>query len=350
MRSRALATVAACAVLLWACAPDEPRLLRQRWLAMATWVDVEVQAGPVDAAGVLSALEAWLHVFERDYYAWAADGELARLNAALARGESARVSPRMAALLRRSQALALQSGGWFDPGIGALVQLWGFHAPVERSWRPPAVDAIEARLAGSGIRRLELSGHRVSSDSRTVVIDLGGVAKGYAVDHMVSTLRAHGLAAGLVNAGGDLRVFGLRAGRPWRIGIRDPRAASTLAVLRLADGEAAFTSGDYERYADTGDGRSHHLLDPHTGQPARHTRSVTVVAADGVTADAAATAIFVAGPLQWRRVARALGVAAVLRVDARGNVEMTEAMRDRIETAPATGSAILQPARAETRP
>jgi thiamine biosynthesis lipoprotein len=101
--------------------------------------------------------------------------------------------------------------------------------------------------------------------------------------------------------------------------------------VELRDGEAAFTSGDYERYFDSAGGRMHHILDPTTGYPATHTQAVTVLADEGTLADAAATAIFVAGPARWRDVARKMAVDAVLRVTSDGQIEVTPAMRDRLQ-------------------
>jgi thiamine biosynthesis lipoprotein len=146
-------------------------------------------------------------------------------------------------------------------------------------------------------------------------------------------ITAAGVRDALVNAGGDLRATGSRGERPWRIGIQAPRGEGELGVIALADGEAAFTSGDYERFRDENGHRLHHLLDPLTGRPAEHTQAVTVIADNGTLADAAATAIFVAGPERWREVAKALGVALALRVDSDGQVSMTDAMRTRIMSA-----------------
>jgi len=112
-------------------------------------------------------------------------------------------------------------------------------------------------------------------------------------------------------------------------------------VLLLHDGEAAFTSGDYERYVERDGRRWHHILDPTTGRPAQHTAAVTVVTTDGTTADAAATALLVAGPDRWRGLARDLGVDSVLRVAADGSAQMTEPMRARITAADPESSAIL---------
>jgi thiamine biosynthesis lipoprotein len=162
-------------------------------------------------------------------------------------------------------------------------------------------------------------------------LDLGGIAKGAAVDRIIDRLESLSIRPALVNAGGDLRVVGQPEGRTWRIGIQDPRGDDLLGTIALGSGEAAFSSGDYERYFEADGERLHHILDPKTGRPATHTRGVTVIANDGTTADAAATGLFVAGRDQWQAVAQRLGVEYALRVDADGSIEMTPKMRDRFQ-------------------
>lgn len=307
---------------------EGPTLVERRLYAMGTWVDLKVVATPRTAGAVIDEAEAFLRRFEVDYYAWAADGELARLNRALAEGRETTVSPEMAALLVAAKRVNVASGGAFDPGVGALVERYGFHdgSAAPREPGPAEIDAWLSERAS--ITAVDVDGVRVSAHA-PVLLDLGGIAKGAAVDRIVELLAGRGIRAALVNAGGDLRVLGRRGNRPWRIGIQAPRTDGLLGTIELEDGEAAFTSGDYERYAELGGQRLHHILDPRTGRPARETQAVTVIARDGVSADAAATALFVAGDA-WAEVADALNVDAVLRVDASGEVEATETMRRRL--------------------
>jgi thiamine biosynthesis lipoprotein len=149
-------------------------------------------------------------------------------------------------------------------------------------------------------------------------IDLGGFAKGHAVDNATAILKSLGIAHAFVSAGGDSRVIGDRRGRPWTIGIRDPRRESgVVAVLPLED-VAISTSGDYERYFEEGGVRHHHLIDPATGTSPRAVRSVTILAPDGLTAEALSKCVFVRGVEQGMRLVESLaGVDAVV-VDAEG--------------------------------
>jgi FAD:protein FMN transferase len=329
LAARGLAAGGLAAVLLASACAESPRLVEHRIYAMGTWVDIAVVATPTAAEAALADAEALLRGFEIDYYAWA-DGQLAALNEALAGGREAVVREEMATLLADAKRLTLASEGAFDPAVGTLVELWGFHSALEEP-RAPDAAAIDAWLrTGASLAAVEIDGRRVRGAVPGIKLDLGGIAKGEAVDRLVTLLGRHGIRNAMVNAGGDLRVLGHRTGRPWRIGIQDPRSDAVLGVIELADGEAAFTSGDYERYFEGADGRLHHIIDPRTGYPASSTRAVTVVAKLGVEADAAATALFVAGD-DWRRLATAVGVDTVLRVDAAGEIEVTEEMNRRVE-------------------
>jgi thiamine biosynthesis lipoprotein len=341
MRHNALAILGAAS--LAACAPAE-RFHTERLLAMATWVDIVVEApDPAVRGRLMHDIDDLLHAFERDAYAWS-DGELARLNRGLERGETVRVTPTLAELLRAAQRYSEQSDGAFEPAVGSLVELWGFHSDAAAPSAPPDPAAIATWLGRDiSIRNLAID----AGGAVTLVrgeppkLDLGGIGKGAAVDRIIAVLRAAGVDNALVNAGGSVRVLGSREGRRWRIGIQAPRAAGVLGLIELESGEAANTSGDYERFYEHAGQRMHHIIDPRTGYPVAHTQAVTVIATDGTLADAASTALFVAGPEKWRAMAQALGVTAVLRIDASGAVEMTASMRDRLQAESEANSHII---------
>jgi len=319
------------AALLTAGCAERLRLFEARLYAMGTWVDIAVFSSEDTAARLFEEAEAFLRRFEVDYYAWA-DGELARINRELAARGEATAEPAMAALLREARRLTIASEGAFDPAVGALVEQWGFHSAFAEP-APPPPEALDAwRRSGASLAAVEIDGVVLRTTLPGLKLDLGAIAKGAAVDRLVELAGRHGIRDALVNAGGDLRVLGRHRGRPWRIGIKDPRADGVLGVVELEDGEAAFTSGDYERFVDRGGRRLHHILDPRTGLPVEATRAVTVIAQSGVVADAAATALFVAGD-DWHRIARQVGAEAALRVDAEGEIEATESMRRRLVSA-----------------
>ncbi|RLA35603.1 MAG: FAD:protein FMN transferase, partial [Gammaproteobacteria bacterium] len=154
-------------------------------------------------------------------------------------------------------------------------------------------------------------------------------AKGYGADSAIGRLRDLGITDALVNARGYLPVIGRRGDRPWRVGVRAPDGG-LLAAIEVTNGESVFTSGTYERQFEHAGVRYHHIIDPRTGYPARGLSSVTLIGRDGAEADAAATALLVAGA-NWPRTARTLGVEAVLAIDEQGGLQATPAMARRLQ-------------------
>ena len=153
-------------------------------------------------------------------------------------------------------------------------------------------------------------------------LDLGGYAKGYALDRAAAILRGQGVGNALINIGGNVMALGSKGGQPWRIGIQHPRAAAPLATLELRDGEAVGTSGDYQRYFELDGRRYCHLLDPRSGRPAQGAQAVTVLVTPrehaGALSDAASKPLFIAGDKAWRDLARRLDVEHALRIDSGG--------------------------------
>jgi thiamine biosynthesis lipoprotein len=299
---------------LAACSPQEAET-RHRFMAMGTLVEVAVYGVPAaEAEAAAAEVEALFHELHR---AWQpqGDGALGELNRALQATPGALpADPDLERLLAEATRLARVTGGLFDPTIGALVQLWGFGSAEGVPAAPPPAAAVAAWL-----------------ETRPLQYDLGGFAKGVAVDRAIALLRARGIEHAIVNAGGDLRAIGHKGERPWRIGIRAPRdAAGVMAALETGEDEAVFTSGDYERFFDYEGRHYHHILDPRSGYPAAGLVSVTVLHTDAGLADAAATALMVAGPEAWPEVATQLGLEAVMVVREDGAIELTPAMQPRI--------------------
>ena len=327
----ALALVTA-ALLLAACGRggvDADQETRHRFTAMGTLVDVTIWAAPpAEAEAAAREVETLFHELHRAWNPWG-DGELGRINRALAAGESVMPEPDLAALLAEAAALTTASGGLFDPAIGALVRLWGFSSEEQQPKAPPSAAALDAARAGTLPLPALLAADGGVSGPPGAQIDLGGFLKGVAVDRGIALLRARGIEHAIVNAGGDLRAIGRRGERPWRIGIRAPRDTRVLAAIEVRDDEAVFTSGDYERYFEHQGRRYHHILDPRSGYPTEGLTSVTILHDNAGLADAAATALLVAGPADWPAMAVALGVHSVMVVLADGAIELTEAMEPR---------------------
>jgi thiamine biosynthesis lipoprotein len=326
--------------LLAACGPSEP--WRQESYVFGTRVELAIAGAP--EAQARAAGNRVLQEFDRlhrTYHAWQ-PSDLSALNEAMAAGRTHDVSAEFAGYIREAQTVAAAGEHLFDPGIGRLIALWGFHTDDIQP-RLPDAGAVQALLAQHpSIADLRLDGNHVSSRNNSVAIDFGGYLKGVALDRAAASLKQDGIGNALINIGGNVMALGTRDGKPggaaWRIGIQHPRPQGTggapLATLELRDGEAIGTSGDYHRYFEMAGHRYCHLLDPRSGFPAEGTQAVTVLIAPGpgagMRSDALSKPIFIAGR-DWRGMAKKLGVEAVLKVGADGTVSATPAMQARVK-------------------
>jgi thiamine biosynthesis lipoprotein len=263
------------------------------------------------------------------WHPWNA-GALASFNTQLMKTGTAAGDDELADTIRQAMAYRRLSGGRFDPSVAALVREWGFNEARPMSAPPDRERLLELLAAMPDQRRIAWQGNRLVSPTGGWAIDLGGFAKGLAVDRAIDLLREDGIENAIINAGGDLRAIGRHNDRAWRIGIRHPRRAGVIAGIDISGDESVFTSGDYERFFVHEGVRYHHILDPETGYPVNGTMSLTVIAGNGAVADASATALFVAGPGAWPALAEALGVELVMLVASDGQIEMTAAMAKRV--------------------
>lgn len=334
-------------ILLTACGDKKP--ISSESFVFGTRVEIQV-ADDLPEPQIRAAIAQVLAEFDRlhrTYHAWQ-PSELTQLNEALASGRRYPVSPEMADLLREAQRYARQSDALFDPGIGRLIALWGFHAD-RYAVQVPDPTAIKAWLqAHPSILQLRVEETPkkdadetwVSSTNRQVALDFGGSLKGKALDRAAEILRAAGVRNALINIGGNVMALGTRGGKAWRVAIQAPRHAGPLAILELKDGEATGTSGDYQRYFEVDGQRFPHLLDPRTGYPASGTQAVTLVVGGpdaGVRSDVLTKPLFIAGAAGWQAMAQRLGLTQVLRVDEQSQVSVTAQLADRLKFMPHNG-------------
>jgi len=311
------------------CSRPEP--YSETMIAFGTLVDVTLYAeSPAQADEALRMIESDLQYMHETWHPWK-PGSLGRMNLLLPTGGWFSAGPSLLPIIEQSTTLSEQSEGLFNPAIGQLVALWGFHGEDLPAGPPPPPDEI-ASLVGQApqMADLEIDGIRIRSTNAAVKLDFGAFAKGYGVDRVIERLVEMGITDAIVNAGGDLRAIGRHGDRDWRVGIRDPRGQGVLASLEVSGDESVFTSGNYERYFEWDGKRYHHIIDPRTGYPADDVLSVTVLHESGAVADAAATALFVAGREDWPRIAAGMGVEAVMVIDADGGIALTPAMAERI--------------------
>ena len=284
------------ALTWWRLQPADDEIRRSQ-LLMGTVV--EIMAGGRPAGQLEDAVDAAFSEMVRlDHLlsSYNQDSEVSRLSQSASGGA---VSAETAAVIGLGLEVARRSGGAFDLTLGRLKALWGIDRenPVV-----PNRQAITAALAGIGPNALTLNGRQLNKHDAELQIDLGGIAKGYAVDRAIAVLRERGIASAAVNAGGDMYLLGQRPERPWRVGIQQPRQKdAVLETVQVSD-RAVVTSGDYERFFEKDGQRYHHIFDPQSGFPARGCQSVTIIADSVALGDALATALFVLGPQEGLRL------------------------------------------------
>ncbi|HRE16742.1 MAG TPA: FAD:protein FMN transferase [Rhodocyclaceae bacterium] len=326
--------LALCAVCLIAC--QRGALQQQEAYVFGTRVEVLVADASQEQGR--QAMATVLREFDRlhqAYHAWQ-PSELTALNTAIANGQPYRVSPELAGLIRDAQRIAATGGHLFDPGIGQLIALWGFQSDEFRPQRPEPKALAAWKAARPSIADLNVSADFVvTSRKREVALDFGGYLKGWALDRAAALLREQGIRNALINIGGNVLALGDKHGSPWRVGIQHPRQPGPLASLELHDGEAIGTSGDYQRFFELEGRRYPHLIDPRSAEPVSHTQAVTVLipkgAQSGMLSDVSTKPLFIAGPEAWRKAAQDQGIQYYLRVDTGGRVQVSVALRTRLE-------------------
>ncbi|CRI64497.1 ApbE family lipoprotein [Thiocapsa sp. KS1] len=342
-RARLSCVIAAALLGLAACGQETP-VTTIRFDAFGTQVDLSlVSVDRQQAQQAASLVQQDFAFLEEAWHSWQ-PGPMGRVNQMLLTEEPFVAPPSTMPLVRISKELETRSGGLFNPAIGYLMDLWGFHADAVRSRPPPPSQQI-ARLveAAPAMAQIDIEGLELHGHNPAIKLDFDSIAKGHALDLAIEHLRELGIKSALVQAGGEVRVIGDRSGQPWRITIRRPSGSGVLAIVPMRGDESLVTKADYDRNFVFKGEIYHAIIDPRTGSPARGTRSVTVLHQDATTAAAAATALFIAGPTEWEAVARGMEIGYVLLVDAEGTLHMSQAMAERIELV--DSSARIAPAR-----
>lgn len=326
------AWIAAVLLLVLAGCGDEATETKSSQYVFGTLVEITVRGVPKDRAD--AAFVELAEGFRRmhvDWHAWKPGGELMRVNAACKTGETVEVSDFTLPLIRQAKTFHALSDGLFNAAVGEIVGAWGFHADEPPKGRTPPFDEIRALAAQHpSMDDVRIDGHRVTCSNPAVGLDFGGFAKGAAVDWALATLKARGIADAVVSAGGNVGTMGSHGDRPWRIGIRDPKAWGVIASVEAAGGESVYTSGNYERFREADGVRYSHIIDPRTGWPVEHILSTTVIARSGALADAASTALTVAGVADWPRIAKRMGIDQVLMLDDAGHLYASPKMAARL--------------------
>lgn len=327
---------AAIALLLFLAGCAREPLYQAQSYVFGTLVEVTIHGEEEARARVLAnhVLQDFQGLHQR-LHAWQPDSDLYRLNEALASGpEPVAISSELAQILSHATAMSQQSGGLFNPAIGGLIQQWGFQRDT---FTPVKIDAGAIRRlvqANPQMSDIVVEAGQAYSRNPAVRVDLGGYAKGYALDRAVRYLRQQGVKNALINIGGNVIALGRHGDTPWRVGIQHPRQPGPIAMLDLPDGWAIGTSGDYQRFFEQDGQRYCHLIDPGSGYPTQHVQAVTILVPPGPEAgmlsDVATKPIFIAPMSQRAAMAARMGVQHVMVVDGEGSIFVSAGMQARL--------------------
>lgn len=293
---------------------------------MGTAIRVELWADD-EATGeaAIAAVMAEMHRIDRAMSPYKPESELSRINREAAE-RPVPISQEMFDILSRSIEFSKISGGAFDITFSSVGYLYDYRRHIK-----PTDKDIEQALPGIDYRHIQLDARKrtVRFARPGVRIDLGGIGKGHAVDNGIALLKKRGITQAIVTAGGDSRVLGDRGGRPWMVGIRDPRRKDNMVAVIPLINSAISTSGDYERYFEVDGERYHHILNPKTGRSATGVHSVSVIGPDATTTDGLTKPVFILGPEKGLRLIESIpGIDAVI-IDADGKMFYSSGLQGR---------------------
>ena len=329
MRALVLAAIAAMSAVGVAHADDPaPRKLIHADKAMGTSVQITIWTDDEDAAAqAAQAVFAEMRRLDAMMTTWTPESEVSQINAAAGKRAIA-VSEETFTVIAKAVEVSRLSKGLFDVTVGAYGGLWKFDEDMDGTLPAAADVAARKKLVGWKDILLDRKKRTVRLRRAGMKITLGGIAKGYAVDRAAKILREAGMSDFILQAGGDMYVSGKKGTAPWVVGIRDPRGTrdASFAIAPVED-HAFSTSGDYERGFVKDGVRYHHILDPRTAQPARATRSVTVLAKDAFTADAWSKVLFIMGAAAAMPMVEKMPDFEAVFVDADNRVHVSSGLR-----------------------
>lgn len=276
---------------------------------------------PERVNAAVRAAEEIVEPLYRRLHPWK-DGELTQLNRRLARDGEAPVSTEIRELIAVSRRLFDATGGRFDPSVGGLIEMWGFHSNAgDHSPAPPSEAEIDEWLEHApSLDDVHVEGERLHVSNPRVQLDFNALAEGYAATRVLDALEALGVENCLLDTGGDLFTLGSAGLRSWQLGIRDPRGDHVLGGVMASGRQALCSSGDYQRRLRYRGRTWSHILDPLTGRPAQVNTGTTVLAADAPLADGAATALMLTAPEDAGRLVRDLDLDGALLVTRDGDL------------------------------
>jgi FAD:protein FMN transferase len=322
-------------VFITGCSKPEPLYNTQSYV-FGTLVDITIYGETETKSQQVSAKIARnFQSLHHRLHAWR-KSELQKINRAFAGGKTPiSIQPDIAAMIQDISALSSQSGGAFNPAIGGLIKTWGFQ---HDEFKPSIVDKNKiASLVAANPKMTDIviEGQQIYSNNPAVQLDLGGYAKGYALDRAIEILKAHGIKNALINIGGNIIALGKHGDKPWRVGIQHPRKPNAIAMLNLDSGWAIGTTGDYQRYFELNRKRYCHIINPNTGYPTQNIQSVTVLISPqikntGVLSDVASKPIFIAPADARAGAANAMQIENYLIIESANKILVSASMAKHI--------------------
>jgi thiamine biosynthesis lipoprotein len=325
-----------CLFLLLAGCGREPLYQSQAYV-FGTLVDVSIYGEPEARARELTDhVLADFQGLHNQLHAWQTGSDLNQLNQAFAASSKpTNISAELADIITNATALSTQSGGLFNPAIGKLIKAWGFQRDEFTPVKIDKTAITDLVKADPQLTDIVIANNTAYSKNPAVQLDLGGYAKGYALDRAASYLRSQGVKNALINVGGNIIALGQHGDKPWRVGIQHPRKPGPIATLDLADGWAIGTSGDYQRYFELDGQRYCHIIDPRNGYPSQGTQAVTILVPPGdhagTLSDVASKPIFITSQAQRSAAAHRMGIVDVMVIDAQGKIFVSASMAKRLQ-------------------
>jgi thiamine biosynthesis lipoprotein len=307
-------------------------LFKYHQVSMGTLIEITL-VGDDEEATIKATLQAFQEIkrIEQLMSPWIESSDVFRINRSAGK-EWVKVSPETFKVIQKAKEISELSGGGFDITVGPLTQLWRM---AREKKVPPPLEELKQKLDLVNFKNMMMDQEgKVFLKKREMAIDLGGIAKGYAVDRAFELFNSLGHENLIVNAGGDLRTGGLKLDQPWIIGIQDPRAPQKMMARVSVSDAAIATSGDYEKFFIYQGKRYHHIFNPRDGFPTEGCQSVTILCKEGMVADALATAVFVLGPEKGYALCQKLEGVDCLIVDKEGKILFSPRLESRISFNP----------------
>ena len=311
------------------CSSKPPSVFKRSQMLMGTIVEITAISTDAERADLaITAGFKEIKRLEEMMSTYIGESELSKVNKA-AGIDWVKIDPELSEVVKASIQTSEMTGGGFNIAVGPAVKLWDVggeeYLPTEDE-----LGKIKSIIDFKDIS-LDEENQKLFLKKAGMKIDLGGIAKGYASDRAEKVLKGFGINDGIIAVAGDIKVFGKRPDKkPWKVGIRHPRKeGAILAEIELND-EAISTSGDYERFFIKDGVRYHHILDPATLKPAMECQSVTIVARQGIKADALATGVFVMGPEKGMELIEKLPDIEGVIVDKEGNLHISSGLKGRV--------------------